>query len=158
MLYFAYGSNLDPTQMKQRCPGHKVVGLAALADHKISFPRTSHTWGGGVASIQLAHGATLWGMVFELTEADLAALDEYEGWQGPADQHNVYDRELMFVELTRPEDGSFPRRLRAWVYVARPSNPAPPSRRYLDAVLAGARHHGLPEDHLVELEQTEVGE
>ena len=156
MLYFAYGSKLDPEQMKQRCPDHKVVGLASLHDHRLWFPRTSHAWGGGVASIQLAHGTELWGIVYELSEADMAALDQYEGWQGPDDQHNVYDRELMFVELTRPDDGSFPRRLRPWVYVARPSNPAPPSRRYLDAMLAGARHHGLPEDHIVVLEQTET--
>lgn len=158
MLYFAYGSNLDPDQMKQRCPSHQVVGLAALHDHKLSFPRTSHAWGGGVASIQLAHGSTLWGMVYELSEADMAALDDYEGWQGPADQHNVYDRELMFVELTRPDDGSFSRRLRAWVYVARASNPAPPSRRYLDTVLKGARHFGLPEDYIIELESTETAD
>ncbi len=158
MLYFAYGSNLDPDQMRARCPGHQVVGLAALHDHKLSFPRTSHSWGGGVASIQLAHGAVLWGMVFELTDADLAALDEYEGWKGPGDQHNVYDRELMYVELTRPDDGSFPRRLRPCVYIARESNPAPPSRRYLDAILKGARHHRLPDDYIIALEQTETAD
>ena len=30
MLYFAYGSNLDPEQMQFRCPGAKAVGLAGL--------------------------------------------------------------------------------------------------------------------------------
>lgn len=153
MLYFAYGSNLDPAHMRQHCPGHHVVGLAALRDHRLSFPRTSHDWGGGVASIQLAHGSTVWGVVYELTEADVAALDAYEGWRAAGDQHNVYDREHMYVDLTRPDDGSFPRRLRALVYVARPSNPAPPSRRYLDAIIAGAMHHRLPEDHIAALKQ-----
>lgn len=158
MLYFAYGSNLDPDQMRQRCPDHKVVGLAALRDHKLSYPRTSHDWGGGVASIQLAHGSTVWGVVYELSESDLAALDGYEGWRAQGDQHNVYDREVMFVDLTRPDDGSFQRRLRALVYVARPSNPAPPSRRYMDAILKGAKHHRLPEDHIAVLKQTATAE
>lgn len=153
MLYFAYGSNLDPDRMRQHCPDHKVVGLAALRDHRLVFPRTSHDWGGGVASLQLAHSATLWGIVYQLSDADVAALDTYEGWRAAGDQHNVYDRETMFVDLTRPDDGSFPRRLRALVYVARPSNPAPPSRRYMDAILKGARHHRLPEDHIAMLEQ-----
>src|SRR5262245_26446365 len=51
MFYFAYGSNLDPEQMRERCPGHAVVGLAELRDHKLTFQLTSHDWGGGVASV-----------------------------------------------------------------------------------------------------------
>jgi gamma-glutamylcyclotransferase (GGCT)/AIG2-like uncharacterized protein YtfP len=151
MLYFAYGSNLDPEQMSRRCPGHKVVGLAELPDHRLTFPLTSHDWGGGVASVGVAHGESVWGMVFELGDADLATLDGYEGYVGPQDQHNVYDRETTSVQLVRADDGSFPRRLRVWIYLARPSNPSPPSRRYLDAILRGARHHRLPGDYIAKL-------
>ena len=97
MLYFAYGSNLDPDQMKSRCPGHQVVGMAVMHDHQMVFPLTSHDWGGGVAGVQMHHGAELWGMVFELTDDDLAALDRYEGYRGPGDQHNLYDRETVFA-------------------------------------------------------------
>ncbi|KAK1727975.1 AIG2-like family protein, partial [Colletotrichum acutatum] len=32
-LYFAYGSNLSPTQMSLRCPASKPLGLAHLPDH-----------------------------------------------------------------------------------------------------------------------------
>jgi len=151
MLYFAYGSNLDPDQMQSRCPGATVVGLAALHDHRVVFPLYSNTWRGGVSSIQLAHGSTVWGMLFDLSEEQLRALDGFEGFRGPGDQHNVYDREQITVELTRPDDGSFPRRVRAWAYVARPSNPSPPSRRYLETVLRGARHHRLPEEYIAKL-------
>ena len=154
MLYFAYGSNLNPEQMAQRCPDHTVVGLAALRDHKLAFPLTSHDWGGGVASVATAHGSTVWGVVFDLSDAHLAALDSYEGFQGPGDQHNLYDREGVYVDLTRPDDGSIPRRVRAQIYLARPSNPAPPSRRYLEAILAGARAHRLPEEYIAALAKT----
>jgi len=154
MLYFAYGSNLNPEQMRLRCPSHKVVGLGALRDHRLAFPLTSHDWGGGVASLVPAHGSSAWGVVYELSDDDLASLDRYEGYQGPGDQHNLYDREPVFVDLTRPDDGSIPRRVRACCYFARPSNPAPPSRRYLDAVLAGARHHRLPDEYVTAIATT----
>jgi len=148
MLYFAYGSNLNPEQMAERCPGYRVVGLAVLRDFKLIFPLTSHDWGGGVSSVAPLHGGTVWGMVYDLSEEQLASLDRYEAYKGPGDQHNLYDREGVFVDLTRPDDGSIPRRIRALCYIARPSNPAPPSRRYLDAVLSGARHHRLPEEYV----------
>ena len=156
MHYFAYGSNLEPEQMKRRCPGHTVVGLAELRDHKITFPLTSHDWGGGVASVGTAHAHSVWGMVFDLTDADLAALDRYEGYVGPGDQHNLYDRETVTVQLVRVDDGSFARRLRPFIYVARASNPSPPSQRYLDAILRGAKHHKLPSEYIARLALTPV--
>ena len=151
MLYFAYGSNLDPEQMQSRCPGATVVGLGALRDHRLAFPLFSNRWQGGVSSIQLAHGDSVWGMLYDLTDDHLKTLDEFEGFVGPGNQHNVYDRDQVTVELTRPDDGSFPRRVRAWSYIARPSNPSPPSRRYLDTILRGARHHRLPEEYVAKL-------
>ena len=151
MLYFAFGSNLDPSQMARRCPGHTVVGMAALRDHRLVFPLTSHDWGGGVAGVQPLRGPTVFGVAYELTDDDLAALDGYEGFRGAGDQHNVYDRESVYVDLVRPDDDSFTRRLRVWIYAARPANPAPPSRRYLDAILTGAKHHRLPEEYVAQL-------
>src|SRR5436309_7522291 len=47
MLYFAYGSNLDPEQMSARCPSHRVIGLAELKEHRLVFPLFSPRWGGG---------------------------------------------------------------------------------------------------------------
>jgi len=157
MLYFAYGSNLDPEQMRSRCPEHRVVGMAALHDYRLTFPRYSPRWEGGVASVQPGHGETVWGMVFDLTAADLGQLDEYEGFLGEGNQHNVYDREHVTVELARPDDGSVPRRVRAWTYIARPSNPSPPSRRYLEALVRGARHHRLHEEYVAKLGGLPVG-
>jgi len=154
MLYFAFGSNLNAEQMAQRCPGHVVVGLAALRDHKLNFPLTSSTWGGGVAGVTVAHGSTVWGVVYDLTDAHVATLDEYEGFRGEGNQHNLYERERVWVDLTRPDDGSIPRRVRAEYYVPRVTNPAPPSRRYLDTILAGARAHRLPDEYIAILERT----
>lgn len=148
MLYFAYGSNLDPQQMKERCPDSVVVGMASLQNYRIGFPRFSNRWGGGTASIQLAHGESMWGVVYELSDADLEKLDGFEGYVGEDDQHNAHDRVHVTLELERPDDGSIPRKVRAWTYVARPAHPAAPSARYLERILTGARHHRLPEEYL----------
>lgn len=152
MLYFAYGSNLDPDQMHARCPGHQPVGLAALRDHRLAFPRHSDEWEGGVASPALSHGHDLWGYLYEITEQDRAALDRYEGWQAPDDPANEYEPETITVDLVRPDDGSPPRRVRALTYLARAMEPELPSRRYLDAILKGARSRKVPEEYLTELE------
>ena len=152
MFYFAYGSNLDPVQMGSRCPAARTAGLAALHDHRLAFPRYSEAWDGGSSGVVPTHGATVWGVLFEVTEECLATLDRYEGFLGPGHPDNHYDREQVTVELTRPDDGSFPRRVRAWTFIARPAKPTPPSRRYLDTILRGARHHRLPEDYVAALE------
>ena len=156
MLYFAYGSNLDPEQMRERCPHHVVVGLAVLHDHKVAFPLYSNQWGSGVAGVVRAHGEKVWGVLYELDDEDLAALDVFEDWKGPRNQHNLYERETVTVELVRPDDGSVPRRVRAYTYLPRVANPSPPSRRYLDTVLRGARHHRLPEEYVERLAAVET--
>jgi gamma-glutamylcyclotransferase (GGCT)/AIG2-like uncharacterized protein YtfP len=156
MLYFAFGSNLDPDQMRDRCPGNHLIGEAVVRDHKLIFPRFSERWGGGVASLQLSHGNDVWGVLYELSDEDLHALDACEGFRVPADAHNQYEREQVWVDLVRPEDGSVPRRVRAWTYLARPANPSLPSRRYLDAVIKGARAHRLPDDYVAMLSRLPV--
>jgi gamma-glutamylcyclotransferase (GGCT)/AIG2-like uncharacterized protein YtfP len=156
--YFAYASNLDVARMRERCPGGVVVGLAELHDHELTFPRFSQRWGGGGASVQPRHGRVVYGILYRVSEADLAALDQQEGFRGPGDQHNEYDREPVNVELVRPDDDSIPRRVRAWVYVARPANPAPPSRRYLDLIVNAARGHRLPEEYVDALSATAADE
>ncbi len=158
MFYFAYGTTLEPDEMRRRCPGCVAIGLAALHERRLVFPQYSSRWEGGVAGLAPAHGEIVWGALYAVTEADLAALDEVEGWRGPDDQHNLSDRERVTVELTRPDDGSVPRRVRAWTHATRVSNPSRPSRRYLEALLKGARHYRLPEEYVVRLGGIEVGD
>ena len=66
--------------------------MAVLHDHKLIFPIFSTLWGGGVASLQLSHGNDVWGMLYELNDDDLRSLDGHEGFHGPGDAHNLYER------------------------------------------------------------------
>ena len=151
MLTFAYASLLDPAVARERCPGHHEIGMASLADHRIHFPRHSDAWGGGVASLALSHGHPAWGYVYDVPEADMPALDRAEGWHGPGDPRNAYDRVTVTVDLVRPDDGSVPRRVRAVAYFGRPTEPVAPSARYLETILRGARARRLPDEYVAEL-------
>ena len=76
---FAYGSNLDEHQMKQRCPDSEVVGRATLPNHAILFGGYSARWQGPVASLGRLAGAEVAGLLYRVHEADLARLDGCEG-------------------------------------------------------------------------------
>ncbi len=144
--YFAYGSNLDPEQMKSRCPGHRELGRARLVDWKLFFRGQSERWdGGAVATIESFPGARVWGALFQLTDEDFRQLDTYEGFYGVGDPDNFYDQVTIMV--IRADDVP----VEALTYKMRSDPPGSPSKRYLERILAGAGHHSLPEEYIIEL-------
>lgn len=139
MLYFAYGSNMDPERMRERCPGARALGAARLPDHRLIFTRES-LLGGGVASVEPSPGDETWGALWDITALDEQALDEYEGVD-----RGAYRKAVAGVEI----EG---RRETAMIYVAATRRARRPSRRYLDGLVRGARTHGLPAGYVTRLE------
>ena len=78
MYYFAYGSNLNQKQMKERCPDGKPLFTAVLPNYKLVFAGWSRQWRGGVASIKSLRGDRVRGAIYEVTESCLQRLDRYE--------------------------------------------------------------------------------
>jgi gamma-glutamylcyclotransferase len=78
LYYFAYGSNLNQKQMKERCPDSKPLFTAVLPNYKLVFVGWSRQWRGGVASIKSFRGERVRGAIYEVTEACLQRLDRYE--------------------------------------------------------------------------------
>ena len=78
MYYFAYASNLNQKQMKERCPDSKPLFTAVLPNFKLVFAGWSRQWRGGVASIQSLRGDRVRGAIYEVTESCLQRLDRYE--------------------------------------------------------------------------------
>jgi len=149
-LYFAYGSNLNPVQMAARCPGHVVVGRASVPGYSLRFRGYGRDWAGAVGTIEPAPGKVVHGALFELTPEHYSTLDQYEGYDGPGAASNLYDR--VEIEVLR-EDGI---RVPALTYVIRPLAEGLPSQAYRDAIVAGLRHHGLPDDYIAGLAALEV--
>jgi len=79
MNYFAYGSNLDPDQMKKRAPGHRPLGVARASGYRLAFTKWSGGWGGYVADMVADETSQVWGMLYNVTPSDIASLDKKEG-------------------------------------------------------------------------------
>ena len=152
MLTFAYGSNMNWDQMRERCPSSRFVGIAALSDHKIAFTRKSVKRGCGVADVVAEDGAQVWGVVYEIADIDVGNLDASEGFRPGRDKNSYCRRECM-VFL----DGEDQRPLTVFAYFADPQpNPPLPNAAYKNLILTGGRHWHLPEAYIRKLEQIEV--
>lgn len=141
MLYFAYASNMWSAQMKERCPQSCFYSKAILHDYALCFPRTCEgRWGkGGVAGVCKAAGDRVEGVLYEVTEKDIAALDQFEGVED-----GDYYREAVNVIDALGND------LEAWIYFANAQGEADfkPSVTYIDTLIKGASGYGLSESYL----------
>jgi len=129
-LYFAYGSNLDADQMRERCPGSRALGRAALPDHRIDFTYYSTRWNGGAADVLPHSGERVWGVLYALGADDLSLLDRFE---------RGYDR--VFLRVT---DGSG-QALTAVSYAVREKRTFRPNEIYLEKMLRWAARWELPD-------------
>ncbi|QZY45267.1 poly-gamma-glutamate hydrolase family protein [Mycolicibacterium austroafricanum] len=124
-FYFAYGSNLCVQQMARRCPDATDPRRATLADHDWLINER------GVATIEPFAGSEVHGVVWRVSDRDLATLDSAEGVPVR------YRRdELTVLTDNGPSE--------AWVYIDHRVEPGPPRPGYLERILDGARHHDLP--------------
>ena len=142
-VYFAYGSNLDQKQMKDRCPCFKLVGIAKKTDFQMTFPRCSEKQKGGVASIEESRGDVVWGALYGLTPADVRELNRKEGVQS-----GKY-RKVCGFQVIRP-DGTL---VQAYTYIANKCGSFKPHRDYLYKIIGGAQEWGLPPAYIEKLKR-----
>jgi len=133
MLYFAYGSNLDPLQMQRRCPDSYPVRAAKLEGWSIGFAGYSQGWGGAVATVERDAGSVVEGVLFNISKRDLRKLDACEGWPW------VYERRSMRV---RDEHGVW-RSAIVYVHRRRRIPSQGPSRIYFARVAAAYKNNGF---------------
>lgn len=131
-LYFAYGSNLNPSRMKDRV-GSYQNRLAARTQrgYILSFNKNSGRTGEGYATIQKGDNIVE-GAVYEVSDEQIRVLDKFEG----VPSH--YKREEISLEVKSGLGGEWTRE-NAWVYYAtKPSRKdLRPSWEYLSHLLAG---------------------
>ena len=128
MYYFAYASNLNRKQMRERCPDSKPVSVATLPNYKLVFVGWSRQWRGGVATIRPFRGEKVLGAIYELSDRDLRRLDGYEGYPGNTNRLNIN----VFND-----DGEA---VQALTYIkAGHSEEAQPSSAYLSIIQQGYR-------------------
>ncbi len=125
-IYFAYGSNLCVDQMARRCPDAADPRPATLTDHDWLINER------GVATVEPLDGALVHGVLWRVSGSDLSTLDSAEGVPVR------YRRDRLVVHTADgPQD--------AWVYIDPRVEPGPPRPGYLERIITGALHHGLPQ-------------
>lgn len=153
-LTFAYGSNMDFTQMRERCPSAQFISIAVLKDYRLMFPRKSKDRGCGVSDVVPTSDSVVWGVVYEITEYDLAVLDVKEGYRpSRSAESNSYNRRTGTVF----QNGDETKPLNVEIYFAvSQENPPLPNQTYKDLIVNGAKHWNLPADYIAELETIEI--
>jgi hypothetical protein len=144
--YFAYGSNMLTLRLQDRCPSATVREVAWAEDLSVNFFKTS-TDGSGKATITSAAGHRAFGVIFDLDEGHLSALDRFEG------AGKGYDRIDDFSVRIKGSDQP----IRTVSYLASPTSidrSLQPYDWYLALVIAGAREHALPAEYITHLEAT----
>jgi gamma-glutamylcyclotransferase (GGCT)/AIG2-like uncharacterized protein YtfP len=133
---------MGASAMQLACPGSRFLGVAELRNHRLAFTRRSLRTGTGVADVLVEPGASVWGALYELDEAGVAALDQKEGngW--------AYERKAVHLSSAdgRSEHDAF-----AYVVIEPDSDHVPPSEEYMQALLDGAGERGLPADYIATL-------
>jgi gamma-glutamylcyclotransferase (GGCT)/AIG2-like uncharacterized protein YtfP len=128
MLYFAYGMNTNPDEMARRCPQAKSLGHARLINHSFRFAQH--------ADVEPYDGSYVDGVLWEITEDCLRALDQLEGYP------SYYDRVVSAVVHES-------RTYHALVYRMQPGRrDYGPTRDYYRLVTEGYQAHGVPTDQL----------
>jgi len=77
-LYFAYASNLNQQQMRERCPDGKPKFVAVLPNYKLVFTGWSRAWHGAMANLKPYRGEKVRGALYEVSEAGMRRLEQYD--------------------------------------------------------------------------------
>lgn len=147
-LIFAYGSNMNWQQMRERCPSVEFVCNAKLKDHSLAFTRKSTNRDCGVSDVVSADGKDVWGVVYQVSDADMPNLDRKEGINS-----NSYVRRVGTVYQN--DDEAKPMTVDIY-FAVRQENPPLPNQEYKNLIVSGAKFWNLPAEYITELENIEV--
>jgi phage replication-related protein YjqB (UPF0714/DUF867 family) len=112
--------------MALRCPDAADPHPAVLSDHDWLINER------GVATVEPFAGSQVHGVLWQVSDDDLATLDSAEGVPVR------YRRDRLTVHT---DEGLSP----AWVYIDHRVTPGPPRPGYLPRIIDGAVDHGLPQ-------------
>jgi hypothetical protein len=138
-LYAAYGSNMDPDQMRERCPASPQRGAGWLEGWRLTFGGEDLGWEGALATVVEDPLSRVFVMVYDVSAPDEAALDSWE-----AADTGLYRKIRVRVSM-------LDRDVVAWLYVLDGYEGGLPSARYLGVMADAAEKAGAPDDYVAEL-------
>lgn len=135
-LYAAYGTNLDPARMSERCPYSPLHTTGWLEGWRLTFGGEEHGWDGSLATIVQDPFEQVFVAVYDITSEDESSLD---GWES-ADS-GLYRKTKVRVVTMNGE-------LVVWTYVLDAFEGGLPSASYLGVLANAAEAADAPVDYV----------
>jgi gamma-glutamylcyclotransferase (GGCT)/AIG2-like uncharacterized protein YtfP len=139
VLYAAYGSNLDPARMGERCPHSPLYGTGWLVGWRLTFGGEDKGWDGALSTVVEDPGGQVFVAVFDVTDDDAAVLDAWEGVE-----IGLYRKIKVRVQMLAGEET-------AWLYVLDGYEGGLPSALHLGVLVEAAEAAGAPDDYVSDL-------
>lgn len=137
-LYAAYGTNLDPQRMSEKCPHSPLRGTGWLEGWRLTFSGEELGWDGPMATIVPDPFEHVFVAVYDVTPEDLDPLD---AWEGPT---GAWHRTKVRVQLLSEE-------VLAFAHVLEAYEGGLPSASYLGVIADAAEAGGAPDDYVLSL-------
>ncbi len=138
-LYAAYGSNMDPAQMAERCPHSPQAGTGWLDGWRLTFGGEDIGWEGALATVVEEQDARVFVVLYEVSESDEQALDRWDG------------ATLGYYSKLRVRVATLDGDVLAWLYVLNDYEGGLPAARYLGIMADAAEAAGAPADYVAGL-------
>ena len=138
-LYAAYGTNLDPARMSERCPHSILESTGWLTGWRLTFGGEEHGWDGALATIVQDPFEQVFVAVYDVTEEDEVALDRWDS----ADTGLFRKMKVRVSTLTGE--------LLGWAYVLDAVEGGLPSASYLGVLADAAEAADAPADYVAAL-------
>lgn len=135
-LYAAYGSNMDPTQMAERCPHSPQAGTGWLEGWRLTFGGEDLGWEGALATVVEEKNSRVFVVLYELSDSDEESLDQWDG------------ATLGYYSKLRVRVATLDGDALAWLYVLNDYEGGLPSARYLGIMADAAEAAGAPRDYV----------
>ena len=140
-LYAAYGSNMDPEQMLERCPHSPASGTGWLQGWRLTFGGEELGWDGALATVVPEEDCSVFVALYDVSPHDMEVLDYWES----ADT-GLYNKIKLRISTLEDEEDVL-----AWVYVLDGYEGGLPSARYLGLIAEAAQKAGAPDDYVTDL-------
>ncbi len=138
-LYAAYGTNLDPARMSERCPHSPLQTTGWLLGWRLTFGGEELGWDGALATIVEDPLEQVFVAVYDVTRDDESTLD---GWESA---------DTGLFRKTRVRVSTLTGELLVWAYVLDAYEGGLPSASYLGVLADAAEAADAPSDYVAAL-------
>jgi gamma-glutamylcyclotransferase (GGCT)/AIG2-like uncharacterized protein YtfP len=135
-LYAAYGSNMDPAQMAERCPHSPQAGTGWLDGWRLTFGGEDLGWEGALATVVEESGSRVFVVLYEMSDRDEQSLDQWDG------------ATLGYYTKLKVRVSTLDGDVLAWLYVLDAYEGGLPSARYLGIMADAAEAAVAPDDYV----------